>query len=106
MKLRIIFVILLILSIISCKVCEKPSSKIYKNYSGLVADSSIAIKIAEINWCQKYGRKALKFRPFRAINRQGIWTVYGTLKRGKYGGGPEIRIDERTGKVIDVNWGK
>jgi len=34
--------------------------------------------------------------------KNGVWTVYDTLKRGSCGGTPQLTIQKKDGKVIEV----
>jgi hypothetical protein len=102
MKLRWLIIGSICAGLVACKVCQSSTHKEYKNYSGQVTDVNVAINIAEANWCEKYGRKILRYKPFKAKKVQEVWIVYGSLKTGLYGGTPEIKIDELTGKVLEI----
>lgn len=44
-----------------------------------------------------------KYLPYHAHLKDGIWTVYGTLKPGSRGGTPQMTIRKKDGKVIEVS---
>ena len=54
--------------------------------SGIVPDEATAVKMAEIVFEPIYGAEEVaKYRPYHAELKDGLWTVYGTLKRDSRG---------------------
>jgi hypothetical protein len=70
---------------------------------GIVPDEVTAVKIAEAVFPPIYGpEEVTKYLPYHAQLKEGVWTVYGTLKRGSRGGTPQMTIQKKDGKVIEV----
>ena len=70
---------------------------------GVVPDEITAVKIAEAVFLPIYGEQEVsKYRPYEATLKDGVWTVFGTLKAGARGGTPMITIQKSDGKVLDV----
>src|SRR5216684_4442023 len=70
---------------------------------GIVPDEATAVKIAEVVFPSVFGAEVVdKFLPYHAQFKDGVWTVYGTLKRGSRGGTPMMRIRKKDGKVLGV----
>ena len=70
---------------------------------GIVPDEETAVKIAEIVFVPIFGtEEVIGFLPYHAQLKDGIWTVYGTLKRGSRGGTPQLTIQKQDGKVLEV----
>src|SRR6188768_2431775 len=89
------------LIIIACHSRKIQQAKPYKNYSGNVSDSSVAIKIAIANWIPLFGKRVFKSEPFEVSERDTIWIISGTLKKGVVGGVPVIKIRRSDGKVLE-----
>jgi NTF2 fold immunity protein len=72
--------------------------------SGVVPDEPTAVKIAEAVFQPVFGiEEVAKWQPYRAqLDRNGVWTVYGTLPRGSRGGTPMLKIRKRDGTVLEV----
>jgi hypothetical protein len=43
-----------------------------------------------------------KYKPYRAVLRDDIWHVFGTLPGGGPGGTPEARVRDSDGEVLQV----
>jgi hypothetical protein len=70
---------------------------------GVVPDAGTAVKIAEAVLPPIFGEEEVnKYRPYHAQLRDGIWTVYGTLAPSSRGGTPQMTIQKKDGKVIEV----
>lgn len=70
---------------------------------GVVPDETTAVKIAEVVFPPIFGADVVdKFRPYHAQFKDGVWTVYGTLKLGSRGGTPMMRIRKQDAKVLGV----
>jgi hypothetical protein len=70
---------------------------------GIVPDEVIAVKIAEVIFQPIFGAEEVaKYLPYHAKLKDDIWTVYGTLKPGSRGGTPQMTIQKKDGKVMEV----
>jgi hypothetical protein len=70
---------------------------------GIIPDESTAVKVAEIVFPRIFGEEEVaKYLPYHAQLKDGVWEVYGTLKPGSRGGTPQMTIQKKDGKVIDV----
>jgi hypothetical protein len=70
---------------------------------GVVPNEPTAVKIAEAVFPPVFGADVVdKFRPYHAQLKDGVWTVYGTLKPGSRGGTPMMQIRRRDAKVLGV----
>ena len=74
---------------------------------GFVPNEKIAIVIAVTVWSRLYGEKMIKAeQPYKAVLKNGVWHVEGTLPPGVTGGVAEIDIAKADGKILKVNHGK
>ena len=72
-----------------------------------VPNSKTAIKIAEAIWEPIYGNSIYSKQPFIAsLIGDTIWTVRGTLPKGRKGGVPYIEIRKDNSTIIKVTHGK
>jgi len=70
---------------------------------GVVPNEVTAVKIAEAVFLPIYGEdEVARYRPYEATLKDGIWTVFGTLKRNVRGGTPTVKIQKSDGKVLDI----
>lgn len=70
---------------------------------GIVPDEAIAVKIAAVVLPENFGADVVdKFLPYHAQLKDGVWTVYGTLKPSSRGGTPMMRIRKKDGKVLGL----
>ena len=71
---------------------------------GVVPDEPTAVKIAEAMFLPVFGAEEVaRWRPYRAqLEKNGVWTVYGTLPSGVRGGTPMLKIRKRDGRVLEV----
>ena len=70
---------------------------------GVVPNEITAVKIAEAVFLPIFGEEEVsKYRPYEATLKDGVWTVYGTLKPNARGGTPTMTIQKSDGKVLDV----
>lgn len=70
---------------------------------GIVPDEVTAVKIAEAIFPPIFGQEEVnRYLPYHAQLKDGIWTVYGTLKPGSRGGTPQMSIQKKDGRVIEV----
>jgi len=70
---------------------------------GVVPNEITAVKIAEAVFLPIYGEEEVaRYRPYEATLKDGVWTVFGTLKRNARGGTPTMTIQKSDGKVLDI----
>jgi len=71
---------------------------------GVVPDEQTAVKIAEAVFEPIFGIEySAKWRPYHAqLDKNDVWTVYGTLPRGSLGGTPMLKIKKQDGRVLEV----
>lgn len=70
---------------------------------GIIPDEITAVKVAEVVFPGIFGQEEVaKYLPYHAQLRDGVWEVYGTLKPGSRGGTPQMTIQKKDGRVIDV----
>ena len=70
----------------------------------VVPDEQTAVKVAEAIFQPVFGiTEVEKWKPYHAqLDKNGIWTVYGTLPSGFRGGTPMLKISKRDGRVLEV----
>lgn len=74
---------------------------------GFVPDASTAIRIAEAVWIPIYGEKQISTeKPFKAVLRNDMWFVTGTLPPGFEGGTAEAEISKRDGRILRLIHGQ
>jgi uncharacterized protein YpmS len=79
----------------------------YKPKEGYVPNEETATKIAVAVWIPIYGKKTIeKEKPYKAVLKDGIWYVEGSLKKGGIGGVAEAEISKETGCIIRISHGK
>jgi len=70
---------------------------------GVIPDEVTAVKIAEAILPPVFGDEEVsKYKPYHATLREGIWTVYGTLKPNARGGTPMLSVQKIDAKVIEI----
>lgn len=70
---------------------------------GIIPDEVTAVKVAEVVFPHIFGEEEVaKYLPYHAQLKDGVWEVYGTLKPGSRGGTPQMTIQKKDGKVIDI----
>jgi hypothetical protein len=85
---------------------DKPHSYVPKE--GFVPDAATAIRIAEAVWIPIYGEKDIaEQKPFRAILKNGVWTVLGTFNHPpSWSGGVALaEISKATGQILRISHG-
>ena len=79
----------------------------YVPEEGFVPNKNVAIKIAVAVWEPIYGAdKIADEKPFNAKLTDGIWTVKGSLPKGRKGGVALAQISKKDGRIIRVIHGK
>lgn len=70
---------------------------------GIIPDEATAVRVAEAVFPPIFGHEEVnKYLPYHAHLNNGVWEVYGTLKEGSRGGTPQMTIQKKDGKVIEV----
>ncbi len=80
----------------------------YKPAAGYVPNEETAIKIAVAVWIPIYGKDQIeKEKPYKAVLRDGIWYVSGSLPAGYVKGGvAEAEIAKDDGRILRISHGK
>jgi hypothetical protein len=82
---------------------ETESTPGYWPKNGLVPDAKTAIKIAVAIWEPIYGIKHVaQEAPFHAVLKTDVWTVTGSVPRGKLGGQLLAVVAKKDGRIIKV----
>jgi hypothetical protein len=90
-------------SLMLMSVCHGSTDKSPLPAQGIIPDEVTAVKVAEAVFPPIFGSEEVtKYVPYHAQLKEGIWTVYGTLKPGSRGGTPQMTIQKKDGKVIEV----
>jgi hypothetical protein len=75
----------------------------FKPKEGYVPNAETAISIAVAVWIPIYGKDNIeRQRPYRAGLKNGIWTVTGSLPKGKAGGVAVAEISKDDGRILRV----
>jgi len=98
----------LILSAVSMTIHSKETKK--HNYipkDGYVPTEEVAVKIAVAVWIPIYGAEKIeKEKPYKAVLKNGIWYVSGSLPDGWVGGVAEAEINKNNGCIGRISHGK
>ena len=79
----------------------------YTPAEGYVPDEATAIAIAVAVWGPIYGKENIEGKkPYKAILKDGIWHVSGSLPSGWIGGVPEAEITKDNGRILRISHGK
>jgi len=80
----------------------------YRPPNGYVPDEKTAIAIAVAAWIPIYGKENIeKEKPYKAVLKDGVWTVTGSLpKPFTLGGVAEAQISQETGRILKIIHGK
>jgi|SRR6267143_2158906 len=82
---------------------DKKSTRTPLPSQGVVPDEATAVKIAEAVFPPVFGQEEVsKFSPYHATLKEGVWTVYGTLKPNARGGTPMMTIQKNDGRVTEL----
>ena len=74
---------------------------------GLVPTAEVAIRIALAIWEPIYGSSNIeRQKPYKAVLRDGVWYVEGSLPPNTIGGVAIAEITQRDAKVLRVSHGK
>jgi len=108
----IVFGILLFLSFVTVIHAAENQKHNVKPAAGYVPDKETAIKIAVAVWIPIYGKEKIEDeKPYKAILRNEIWYVSGSLPQAKaderiVGGVAEAEINKSDGQIIRISHGK
>jgi hypothetical protein len=69
---------------------------------GFVPNEITAIRIAEAVWLPIFGEEIYKDKPFKAVLKDGIWIVNGTLSEDTLGGTATAEITKQDGRILAV----
>jgi hypothetical protein len=74
---------------------------------GFVPDRATATRIAEAVLIPVYGVELVqRQKPLRPELDNGIWTVWGTNRRGNLGGVAVVQISKADGRILRVSHGR
>jgi hypothetical protein len=74
---------------------------------GVIPDEATAIKVAVAVWEPIYGAEQIaKEKPYRAMLANGVWTVQGSLPKGRVGGVVLAEISGADGRILRISHGK
>ena len=80
----------------------------FKPKAGYVPDEKTAIAIAVAVWSPIYGEEKIqKEKPFKAVLKDGVWHVEGTLS-SEYtmGGVAEAEISKEDARILRISYGR
>ena len=106
MRLIIIFSLILLLYANAVYTAETQKHT-YRPENGYVPDQETAIKIAVAVWTPIYGKKQIeKELPYKAILKNGIWYVSGSLPKNSLGDVAEAEVSKENGCIIRISHGQ
>lgn len=79
----------------------------FKPTEGYVPNEETAIAIAVAVWAPIYGKERIEEKkPYKAVLKDGVWYVRGSIPQGWKGGVPEAEISKDNGRILRVSHGK
>ena len=79
----------------------------YKPEQGYVPDEETAIKIAVAIWIPIYGKEQIESeKPYKAVLRDDVWYITGSLPKGWIGGVAEAEIAKDDGRILRISHGQ
>lgn len=79
----------------------------YKLEQGYVPNEETAITIAVAIWIPIYGKEEIESeKPYKAVLKDEIWYVTGSLPEGWLGGVAEAEIAKDDGRVLRISHGE
>jgi len=79
----------------------------FKPAEGYVPNEETAIAIAVAVWIPIYGKEKIEEKkPIKAVLKDGVWHVRGSIPKGLIGGVPEAEINKDNGQILRVSHGK
>ncbi len=107
-KTTIIFTMLLFfLALANIAYPDEAQKYNYKPANGYVPDDETAIRIAVTVWEPIYGKEQIQNeKPYKAILKDGVWFVSGSLPEGWKGGVAEAEIIKESGCINRISHGK
>ena len=86
----------------NCYPQKKPTRPLLPT-EGVLPDEATVVKVAEAVFAPVFGNDAVsKYRPYHAVLKHGIWTVYGTLQTNARGGTPMMTVQKSDGRVTEI----
>lgn len=71
--------------------------------AGVIPDEVTAVRVGLAVFPPVFGEEEVnKYLPYHAVQKDEIWTVYGTIKHSSRGGTPMMRIRKMDGQVLEV----
>lgn len=105
--LKLLFTISLILITSAAVYAQETQKHNYKPEQGYVPDTETAISIAVAVWTPIYGKEKIESeKPYKAVLKDGIWYVEGSLPESWVGGVAEAEIAKDDGRVLRISHGK
>jgi hypothetical protein len=106
MKLKTLLLVGSVLFILSIAFAQEPKHN-YVPPDGYVPNADTATKIAVAVWSPIYGAKTIQDeKPFKAHLKNDVWTVEGSLPKGRHGGVAIAEIAKKDGRILRVSHGK
>ncbi len=109
-KLILLFAGTLIFSLIVSPItllADETQKHNYKPEQGYVPDEETAIKIAVAVWIPIYGKEKIENeKPYKAVLKDGVWFVTGSLPERWIGGVAEAEIAKDDSRIIRISHGK
>ena len=79
----------------------------FKPKAGFVPDEKTAVAIAVAVWSPVYGEEKIqKERPFKAVLKDGVWLVEGTLPAEYNGGVAVAEISKADARILRISHSK
>jgi hypothetical protein len=79
----------------------------FKPKAGFVPNEKTAIAIAVAVWSPIYGEEKIQNeKPFKAVLKDGVWRVEGTLPAGYLGGVAEAEISKEDARILRISHGE
>jgi hypothetical protein len=93
-RLSLLFFVLLLLVAVGCSHAQSKPRMTEQD----------AIRVAKSAMSARFPNSVAAHEPYHAEFRQGVWSVWGTVPQGMFGGGaPEATVRDSDGKVTDVH---
>src|SRR2546423_422572 len=97
----------MLVSILMVALFATPSQSSYVPKEGFVPDKATAIRMAEAVLIPIYGEAhIIHERPFKAMLKDSVWYVKGTLPKHFLGGVAMVRLSKHDGRILYVMHGK
>jgi hypothetical protein len=72
--------------------------------SGVLPNETTTVRVAEAIFESAYGAlEVARWKPYHTqLDKNAVWTVFGTLPRGTRGGTPMLKIRKDNGTVLEI----